>query len=331
MSKTRPPTLQEVLKSALHEGEQRTKLAEDASASAATKSEEEEKKRKEAEEKKKAQAQSGEGKAPPTDMVEKAASALEFVLANAGDVDWDKVAMEAPPDGQTAGPGVGNTALEIAEATTPGKAPGNNQGQSKSGQPPMSPGIDPSALVSPGTTITTDMNKAPGDGKTMGKLQELGGKTASLEAHVGNVLSKMAADSGAQISAGPKPPSAATAAGEGKLPMPPTAAKGESLIATNQAAIDATKRQAKQVDTKPTDGLLSEPTQKKSGDTTLHQALDHTDEAGAKISALKISLFREWLTKQASIVEDPNASQEQRTFAQMALEAAAKTTQGGAA
>lgn len=326
MSK-KTPTLHEILKASLDTGLERTKLAEEAAASA-----EEEKKKEEDKKKKPPPSKDEEKKGPPTEEVDKTAAALEYVLQNASEVDWDKIAMSPPTGSQSAGVGIGDTALAIEEANTPGQAPGTNQGQAAR-QPPTSPGIDPTALNAQ-TTVKTDMGSPAGSGKHMPPLQEgiPEGKQvqASLSARVAAVM-KMAEDSGAKISAGPAAPFSGDAAGENKIPVPPLAGRGESLIATNQAAIDATKRQAKQVDTKPVDGLLSEKIQKKSGDKTLHLALDHTDEAGAKISSLKTRLAREWLNKQASIADDATADPTARERAKRVLAATARLSQGGAA
>lgn len=62
---------------------------------------------------------------------------------------------------------------------------------------------------------------------------------------------------------------------------------GRELISSNEAAINATKREAKQQNKGALSELLTEPMQSSVHDRTLQESLDNTSSAGVKISATR--------------------------------------------
>jgi len=114
---------------------------------------------------------------------------------------------------------------------------------------------------------------------------------------------------GSQISAGTDPqlqsepgvPSALSQGSEAGSNTPrgsaPTSGEGggRELISSNEAAMNATKGQAKQQNKGALTELLTEPMQSSAHDETLQQSLDNTSSAGVKISAA-----RELLKKMAA-------------------------------
>lgn len=106
-------------------------------------------------------------------------------------------------------------------------------------------------------------------------------------------LSKLAEDAinPAQISAGSAPaqgaapPPGATPSEEGVPSEPSDVNRQKNLIDSNQAAIDYTKQQAKADPKSDVNKVLDEPALTSSTDKTLQETLDHTSQAGVKISS----------------------------------------------
>jgi len=153
-----------------------------------------------------------------------------------------------------------------------------------------------------------------------------GGKKKKASAdlsRVRDIMDKMAADSDtSSISAGTSnphqsSPPGVSAAGEGKMPVPSEVAKQESLIASNEAATNYDKGQAKAVPKARMGEVLSEPAQKKSTDPVLHQNLDAASSAGVKLSSItKRAAAEALLRKIAQEGEGEEASPEQKEKAQ---------------
>ena len=111
----------------------------------------------------------------------------------------------------------------------------------------------------------------------------------------------------AQISPGKAVPPDASASEEGVPPQPSDVTKQQKLVGANLAAIGYTKRDAKADPKSDVNKVLTEPAQTKSTDSTLDKVLDHTDEAGAKISSAdieKVSAVRALLMKLSMKHED---------------------------
>ena len=92
--------------------------------------------------------------------------------------------------------------------------------------------------------------------------------------------------SGGQAPAqGATPPPGAVASGEGAPSEPADVNSQKNLISSNEAAINYTKKDAKGDPKSDLKDVLTEPALSAGTDKTLQQTLDHTEQAGAKISS----------------------------------------------
>lgn len=80
-------------------------------------------------------------------------------------------------------------------------------------------------------------------------------------------------------------PEGVSASEEQAPSVPSDVARQESMISSNAAAIDYTRREAKSDPKSDLGKVLTEPALTSSTDSTLNQVFDHTQEAGAKISS----------------------------------------------
>lgn len=184
-------TLQQMIHGAIAEAQERTKLAEAEEAeaekgkeppketSAEEKKEEKEDDEEKPEPEKKGHVSSG--------VVEKVASALDFINSHLPMINWVKVAEEP-----LVGAGKGETALPLNEGGTPGTQ-SYETGEASSGKPDMKPGTDTvgakDGQTNPGpTTIETDMDDVPGGTGTQPQLVEKAGSVRRLR----NTLRKLA-------------------------------------------------------------------------------------------------------------------------------------------
>lgn len=97
----------------------------------------------------------------------------------------------------------------------------------------------------------------------------------------------------AQISAGStqtgaKPPEGASAAQEQVPSEPGDVSSQKRLIASNEAAINYTKGEAKADPKSDVNHVLTEPALSSATDKTLQKTLDHTGQAGVKISSVEL-------------------------------------------
>lgn len=87
-----------------------------------------------------------------------------------------------------------------------------------------------------------------------------------------------------------EPPPGASASGEG-VPSEPSDVSGQkSMIASNEAAINYTKGQAKADPKRDVNQVLTEPALSSASDKVLQEAFIHTGDAGVKISSTGTSL-----------------------------------------
>lgn len=154
-------------------------------------------------------------------------------------------------------------------------------------------------------------------------------KEASV-ARIFSILKKTAGEdvSAAHISAAHRdnPPDSSKSE-EGVPSQPGEVSKQKSMIASNQAAINYTKQQAKAVPKARMGEVIDEPAQKKSTDPVLHENLDAAGKAGVKLSSAKLAAARSLLQKIAEEGAKPDASPEEKERAaklQAALEAKKK-------
>jgi len=191
-------TLQQMIHGAIAEAQERTKLAE-AEAEAEKGKEPPTSAGEKAEEKAEAKEEKKEEKEPEkkghvsSSVVEKVASALDFINSHMDHINWTKVAEEP-----MVGPGKGETALEVNLQGTPGTQ-NYETGEAGSGKPAMRPGTDTvgakDGQTNPGaSTVETDMNDVPGG---TGEQPQLVEKSSSVRA-LRNVLRKFAQEGKAE-------------------------------------------------------------------------------------------------------------------------------------
>lgn len=271
-----------------------------------------------------------------TVFVEKLASAVEYLNTH-------YLSKEAEGTPETIGAGKGTGALETnLGSPTPGEQ-SQVFGQAKHDQPPMSPGSDVKSpgQVNPATALETDINSPPGgseDWTNKDVEKQSAVKTAQVSRILG-IMRKLAEDAinpskiGASVTnPHQSSPEGATQAEEAVPSLPGEASKQESMINSNEAAINYTKQQAKAVPKARMGEVINEPAQKKSTDPVLQQNLDATGEAGVKISSVQArAAGLALLTKVAEEGASEDASPEQKERAQKLrelLQAKEKESQG---
>jgi hypothetical protein len=319
-------TLQDMVRQVAAEADMREKLAQ---AEEETKSEEAKKKEKKAPP---AQASNGnESTAPERNeegvdqekvssvYVEKLASAVEYL--NVHFLEKEAVGKPEPPLSHkppttTVGSGIGATAMpNTIDAPTPGTQNTETGQATPQQQAPLNPGPDPKSpgQTNPATALETTIQDPPGGS------EDWTNKDVQKQAQVQRVLGIMKraenALNPATNSAGREPlenPNASQAE-EGVPSQPGEVSKQETMVGSNQSAIDYTKQQAKAVPKARMGEVLDEPAQKKSTDPVLHNVLDATSQAGVKLSSVeKRAAARAWLRKIAEEGAAPNATPEQK-------------------
>jgi hypothetical protein len=285
---------------------------------------------------------STEGEKTSSAFVEKLASACEHL-----NKEFWKTA--AAPDTSPVGPDKGpNTTQTNADSPTPGKQ-SERTGQATHNQPPQRPGSDVKAegQTNPDTALETDIESPPGgkedwtnqdkmkQSSVLERLRKVAGRSGRIS-RVQAVLNKMAADAENPASVGAKvtnphqdSPEGATQSEEGVPSQPGETSKQESLVGSNEKAINYTKQQAKAVPKARMSEVLTEPAQRKATDPVLHENLDATSGAGVKLSSVeKVAAARALLRKIAQEGAAPGASPEQKERAAK-LEAAFKAKKNG--
>lgn len=236
--------------------------------------------------------------------LQKMAGAVTQIVENFGDLDWGGVKLafpsrnivgKRPPGSPQSGPGVGPSALETDDQSPPGPGTQSTEtGEAKTHKPE----------TDPPTGTGANPKSAP---NAMGDDMESGGKQAPYpeegvmkqatgirQLYERVMLGKTAADAEnpASISA-PKTQTLTFPEDQpSQMKRPPEVTSQERLIASNQAAIDATKRQAKEVPKKRMGEVLTEPAQSRATDKVLDANLgrDTVDKGGAKVAAAKVLL-----------------------------------------
>lgn len=232
--------------------------------------------------------------------LQKMANAVSQIAENFGDLDWSevktafpspKIVGKQPPGSPQSGPGTGNS-FETDDKTPPGTGIQSEEtGEAKTGKPPINPtmgtGANPNSAPN-AMDDNMDMSQTPypEDG-----VMKQGSGIRQLYEHV---MRKAAADSEspASISA-PKTQTLTLPEDQpSQMKRPPEVTSQERLIASNQAVIDATRRDAKEVPKKRMGEVLSEPAQSRSTDKVLDANLgrDVVDKGGAKVAAAKVLL-----------------------------------------
>lgn len=136
-----------------------------------------------------------------------------------------------------------------------------------------------------------EKDEARKDKKTAAEAEKTSSVYARNLARLG--LSKLAEDAinpaqisgGAAPAQGAAPPPGASPAQEGTPSEPSDVNSQKRLIDSNEAAINYTKREAKADPKSDVNKVLDEPALTSSTDSTLQDTLEHTQQAGVKISA----------------------------------------------
>jgi|GEM_PF-6376903 len=340
-------TLQEMVSGAIAEATAREKLAQAEESEAGKKEEDkkppsasaspfppkkEEKEKKDEKEKESAGYKCASAETP---LVEKVASALDFINANMNQIDWEKVAVGEGLGTQAAnaptpmvGPGVGpGSDLQTnMESPTPGTQSETTGQATPQSQPPAKPGSDKAGpkdgQTNASTAMETDLNDVPGG---TGEQPQL--KQASIAAvrKMWKIKTAADAENPAQISAGSEPlenPNASAA--EENVPKLPGPAQAQANMVQTQdptAPADITKQKAKAEPKRQMGEVLDEPAQKKSTDPVLHENLDAAGQAGVKLSSAQAAAARAYLRKVAQAGADPDATPEEKEKAKKLQEA----------
>ena len=330
-------TLQEMVAGAIAEATEREKLAQaesDVSEEASAAPPKKEKDKEKAKEKEKESA-GYKCASAGTELVEKVASALDFINGHMTQIDWEKVAVGEGLGTQSANapePMVGAAKGETAMATNMGDPvlglqstqTGQATGQA---QPPTRPGSDKASKAdgqtNAATAMETDLNEWPGGTGEQPQMKQASINKArrlwAMRKHAAN------AENPAQISAGREPlvnPNASAA--EEQVPKLPGPAQAQAnLVQTKDPTKPAsiTKGQAKAEPKRQMGGVLDEPAQKKSTDSVLHANLAAASRAGVKLSSVQASAARAYLRKVAQAAEDPEATPEEKEKAKKLKEA----------
>lgn len=231
----------------------------------------------------------------------KMAGAVRQIASNFGDLDWSGVKLafpdpmivgKQPPGSPQSGPGTGDNSFKTDDKDVPGPGIQSEEtGEAKTGKPPINPpmgtGANPNSAPNAMEENIDDMQPAyPEDGV----LKQSG--IRQLYERV--MLGKTAADaeSPASISASKNQTLTLPEDQPSQMKRPPEVTSQESMIASNQAVIDATKADAKEVPKKRMGEVLSEPAQSAATDKVLDANLgaDVVDQAGAKIAAARVLL-----------------------------------------
>lgn len=289
----------------------------------------------------------------PTDLVEKVASALDFINDNMDAIDWEKVAVGKPMPAQgsqgvvspTGGPaaGAGSLLPTTMDSPTPGMQ-SEQTGRARNNQPEAA-GLKDDVGKTDGqtnaeTALLTDMRHVPGGTGEQPQLHQEGNLPVLKKASINAVrarwaeLKKHAADAEnpAKINAGTTPlknPDA-TAAEEGVPKLPAPAQAQANLVQTTDptAPANITKQQAKAEPKRQMGEVLSEPAQRKSTDPVLHQNLDAASQAGVKLSSVQAAAARTYLRKLAQAGESDGATPEEKEKAEKLKAAVAKKKEG---
>jgi hypothetical protein len=260
------------------------------------------------------------------EYIEKLASAVDFIAVNTDSIEPSKTGPLAQAlakvaesvTGSSAGPGKGPGALDVTKAVGGTQSykkdkPATEDAAASQAGKPLSTG----GLPAGSTQLDNNMHKAPGGGGqvpkakypekgplvNLGKAKTAGAGAVTPAAMAKDIILEKLAGEDVMKSNISAPASANPLAGKGQLRSMqagetagspsggPTAGfgnQGRSLIASNKAAIDATKGQAKGPQKTQLKEVLDEPALSPKTDTTLKNNLRNTGAAGVKIAAARV-------------------------------------------
>lgn len=223
-----------------------------------------------------------------SERVEKLASAVQFIVEhpeNIYPVLGQVKRAGAPPMVASGGPGKGPNAMPTTfMAATPGEQSAIS-GQARTKVPMNSKGEKAiPGDQQPSNAVEDNLRDMKPPYPKEGPL-----KQASFRDRFVSALRKRAADSQNPASIASGKISTLPENQPDRVKRPAEVTSQERLIASNQAAINATKRQAKAVPKKRMGEVISEPAQTRSTDKILDQNLgrETVDRAGAKVASAR--------------------------------------------
>ena len=340
-------TLQEMVAGAIAEATAREKLAQAEGEAAASEKKDESSpaasappfEKKENGEKKNGNGESKEGEgenkekesgykcaSAPTPLVEKVASALDYINGHMTMIDWTKIAQE-----NEMGPGTGPGS--VLETNLKDPTAGTQSYETGQATPQSQPEPDgkkddvgkEDGQTNADTALFTDMAHVPGGTGEQPQLKQAAAKIKLARQMWAMRKHAADAESPAKIEAGSEPlenPNAsASEEGVPKLPGPAQAQANMVQTKDPTAPADITKGEAKAEPKRQMGEVLDEPAQKKSTDPVLQNNLSNTGEAGVKISSVQAAAARAYLRKIAQAGESPEATPEEKEKAQKLKEA----------
>jgi hypothetical protein len=162
------------------------------------------------------------------------------------------------------------------------------------GEQPVEPISNEDAPIAPANPLPTPTVQTKQSAAEYDNLVRLG--LAPERSPEVSLIRKLAEDalSPSKIEAGKQNPPDATASEEGVPAQPSDVTSQAGMVASNDAAINYKKREAKENPKKDVNQVLEQPALTRRHDPVLHQTLDNAGKAGVKLShdATKVAAAR---------------------------------------
>jgi hypothetical protein len=197
--------------------------------------------------------------------VHKLASALGYLAGTFRKEAYDLGPGAGPGSLEVSAPKASGTSLDAGES---GHAIGSNQ-------PPMTPALQAEKAQSGKANTGLEDNMGKKASANFSRLMRMGDAPVETGLPIG-FIRKLAAE-------GPD----SSASGEGVPSEPGDVTSQKNMIASNMAAINYTKREAKAGAKRDVNKYLDQPALTAAGDAVLARSLEHTNSAGAKIAGIK--------------------------------------------
>lgn len=222
--------------------------------------------------------------------VVKLASAVEYIVQNPSLIHpvLGRVKVASPPEVTATGPGKGPNPMKtnLMDATSGEQSDVSGEAKTKV---PMRNSTEKAIPgdKQPDNAMEANLRDMKGPYPTEGPL-----KQASFRDRYMNALRKRAADSENPASIASAKSTALPEDQPDKVKRPAEVTSQEKLIASNDAAMNVTKREAKAVPKKRMAEVLSEPAQTRATDKILDENLGKkvVDQAGAKVASARALL-----------------------------------------
>jgi hypothetical protein len=176
------------------------------------------------------------------------------------------------------GPGAGPGSLEVSAPKASGTSldAGESGHAIASNQPPMTPALQAEKAQSGKANTGLEDNMGKKASANFSRLMRMGDEPVETGLPI-NFIRKLAAE-------GPD----SSASGEGVPSEPGDVTSQKNMIASNMAAINYTRREAKAGAKRDVNKYLDQPALTAAGDAVLARSLEHTNSAGAKIAGVKV-------------------------------------------